>query len=227
MRSEYKIKIASAVVALLMAASLCGCKDGEQGQSGTLPTPAAPGAVTAQTEPPQEKKAAGFDADLLSQMGLGFGTMTPVDFEKLVGKASGRSDMPMDGETVVTLDYDGLDTFEFDGGSGDDSRLFYAEVFSERRGPAGICVGMIMDEVAEKFFAGSAEMLSQNTAMEMYFYGEGTDKYGLYRRMEQEFVGESGIYELEYSFSDGGKNTKLVITFDENKTATCYAIERI
>ncbi|MBP3414351.1 MAG: hypothetical protein J6L81_04020 [Clostridia bacterium] len=161
-------------------------------------------------------------------MEVEFGVSVPSDIIAIYGQPQSRTDMPMGSETVVTLYYD-FGSFQFDCGSGEDSVLFYAEIYAAVAGPNGLTVGMDGTQAADCIYAGSGGVIASSSEMEVYFYGDSSSAvYGKYTVLTEEFASANEVYSLEYSFSDSsGKNVKLVAALNASKIVTSYTIERI
>lgn len=218
--------MSSAVIFMIISLFIClfavGC---EEGQSYNYIESSQ--SVTGMQKP-QNVPANGFCESMLDTMDVKFGVSVPSDIISIYGQPQNRTDMPMGNETVVTLYYD-FGSFQFDCGRGEDSVLFYVEIYAAVTGPNGLTVGMEGTQAAECIYAGSGEVIASASEMEVYFYGNGDSSvYGKYTVLTEEFASANDIYSLEYAFSDSsGKNVKLVAALNASKIVTSYTIERI
>lgn len=216
----------SAVIFMTITILIClfavGC---EEEQTNYYTDNAQPVTGTAE---PKVVSANGFSKPMLDTMDIEFGVNVPSDIISMYGQPQSRTDMPMGSETVVTLYYD-FGSFQFDCGSGEDSVLFYVEIYSTLTGPNGLTVGMEGTQAADCIYAGSGDVIASSSEMEIYLYGSADSSvYGKYTVLTEEFASTNDVYSLEYAFIDtSGKNVKLVISLNASKIVTSYTIERI
>lgn len=162
------------------------------------------------------------------QMTAGFGIRAykPADIMEIYGQPYRRDDADYSNEVVVTLEYPGA-LFQFDAGSGDDSTLFFVQVSDSVIGPNGIKVGMDLFAAADAIFAGSGEMIAGTADYQLDFYGEyGSDDYGRYEHLEEEWASSDFVYQLIYSAPVGdGHKVLFSMAFNAARVMTEYSME--
>lgn len=217
-----RINVVIFTLAFLLSMIVSGCGNSQSQETGNA-FYTAPTTQNLQNNTASQPAATGFNQEMLNVMNLQFGVSVPSDVISIYGQPSSRDDAAWGDETVVTLNYS-FGSFQFDRGNGDDSVLFYMEVFSDITGPGGIKIGMSANDAAECICAESSSLININTDSDILFYDNGSS-CGVYRALTQEFVSEDSVYEMECSFYDNeNRNVTLTISFDISGVATCYTI---
>ena len=208
-------KVGLLIIALALALSLCACGEEEPAVNEFVPS-VEQSAPSGQPQVTVVSSPAGLTEQMVLGAGFRLGVDTPEDIVAMFGQPQSIEENEYSAGKVIRYEYS-FGAFEFDG------TLYYVEGFAGITGPQGIAAGMTLQQAAELICAGSSARLDGSG--EVILYGDESGDYGKFTRLTEEFVGEYGVYQLDYRASVPAGRLKLTVNFDGNMIMTAFMLQ--